>query len=462
MLDRKHLKNLENWWQKGMQRKPLLIRGARQVGKTTLVRMLSERLNLQLVEINLEKPWGFTSTFKDFNPHRTIEAIEFELNIDIDPQKSIIFFDEAQACPSVLGLLRYFYEEAQDYRVIATGSLLEFVLAEPTFSIPVGRIELYHIGPMNFLEFLSALDEEKAITRIKGYCLGDDIPDTVHDKLNHLVRIYSIIGGMPEAVACYAQTRSFKAVEKVKSEIIETFRLDFNKYNNRGNPHLLTKVFDSLPRLMGKKLVFSKIHPEYRSKELSKTFDQLCMAGITSKIFNCHANGVPMAAEKMERFFKVLLLDTGLLLTQLKLIPTDIDRIPELNLVNQGTLAEQFIGQHLYRLQPYFQAPELYYWAREKKSASAEVDYIIADNNQRIVPIEVKAGSTGKLRSLQIMVMEKSLSRAIRFSSAPPSVLRENRITAKGPVAFTLISLPHYLVGEISRLLTDGEIREKE
>lgn len=453
MLHRDCLDYLAAWCAKDENRKPMLIRGARQVGKTTLVRLLAKRLNFQLVELNMEKAWRFPMTLGDLEPRRTIEAIEFELNIDIDPSRSIVFFDEVQACPEVLPLLRYFYEEAPEFRVIATGSLLEFVLAEPEFSIPVGRVELCHLGPLTFEEFLRALKETQALARIEGYQLADPIPPTIHLKLNHLVRLYSIVGGMPEAVHHFAQHRSFKEVEKIKAEIVETFRLDFNKYHGKANPRLLTIVFDAMPRLIGRKMIYAHLDPHHRSDELAKAVSQLCLAGIAVKIFHSHANGVPLAAEKNDRFFKMMLLDTGLLLTKLGLAPPEIDRVEELNLVNNGMLAEQFVGQQLFQLQPAYRAPELFYWAREKKSSSAEVDFVITDGSQNIIPLEVKAGSSGKLRSLQIMVQEKSLPRAIRLCSAPPTILKETRKTTKGIVDFELISLPHYLVQQIPRLL---------
>jgi predicted AAA+ superfamily ATPase len=397
----------------------------------------------------------FTETFAALDPRRTIEAIEFELNTDIAPRASILFFDEAQACPSVLPLLRYFHEETPDYRVIVTGSLLEFALAEPEFSIPVGRIELHHLGPLTFEEFLRALGEDKALTKVETFHHGDDLTSSAHEKLNELARTYSVVGGMPEAVAAYAKTRSLRTVEKVKAGIIDTFRLDFHKYRGRTDPVLLARVFDALPRLMGRKLIYSHVDPHTRSGDLARAVEQLRLARLIAKVHNTRANGIPLAAERDDRFFKILGLDTGLLLTQLQVAPPDVARAAELNLVNRGALAEQFVGQHLYALAPAYRDPELHYWAREARSASAEVDFVIADARRRIVPIEVKAGGTGKLRSLQIMTHEKSLTVAVRFCSDRPTVFRERRKTVKGDVAFTLFSLPHYLVQQIDRLLVE-------
>ena len=259
---------------------------------------------------------------------------------------------------------------------------------------------------------------------------------------------------MPEAIAQYAASRSLKAVEKTKTEIIETFRLDFNKYGDKADPRLLRLAFDAIPRLAGKKLIYSHIDSHTRSSDLAKAVEQLRLARIITKVFHTHANGIPLAAERNDRFFKVIGLDSGLLLTQLQLAPTDILQAQELNLVNRGALAEQFIGQHLYVAGPAYREPELHYWIREAKSASAEVDFVIADEHQRVIPVEVKAGSTGKLRSLQVMAQEKSLDLAVRFCANPPSIYEEQRATVKGGVRFRLLSLPHYLVQQTPRLLS--------
>jgi len=417
--------------------------------------MLAQRLGLSLVELNMEKPWRFVPTLESLDPQQTIEAIEFELGIDIDPDGSILFFDEVQDCPRVLPMLRYFHEEASRYRVIATGSLLEFALAQPEFSVPVGRVELLHLPPLTFEEFLRALGEEKALGRIETYHLGDDLPPFAHGKLNRLARTYSVVGGMPDAVSVYAHTRSLRAVEEVKSGIIDTFRLDFRKYGGNANPRLLTLAFDAVPRLAGKKLIYSHIDAQARSGDVARAVEQLSLARIVAKVYNTHANGVPLAAERNDRFYKLLALDTGLLLTQLQLTPTDVVQVEELNLVNRGAVAEQFVGQHLYALPPAYRVPELHYWARQQRSSSAEVDFVIADERQRVVPVEVKAGSTGKLRSLQLIVLEKSLPVAVRFCSDPPSVLDERRKTVKGDASFRLLSLPHYLVQQTLRLLAE-------
>ncbi len=453
MLDRACLPQLLEWSGRTEGRKPLLIRGARQVGKTTLVRMLAERAGLQLVELNMEKPYRFVATLGDLNPRRTVEAIEFETNVRIEPGKTILFFDEVQACPSVLPLLRYLHEETPEFRVVATGSLIEFALAEPDFSMPVGRVELFHVGPLTFEEFLEAIGERMAVEVIANHRLGDPIAAPIHDRLNALVRLYSIVGGMPEAVAAFAKTRSFVTCERIKAQIIETFRMDFNKYRHRANPRLLTLAFDAVPSLAGRKLIYSHIDQNSRSDELSRAIEQLRLARVISKVYNCHANGVPLAAERNDRYFKVLSLDVGLLLSQLRLTPTEVERVGAIHLVNAGALAEQFIGQQLYALQPPAREPELHYWARERKAASAEVDYVVADGRHRVVPIEVKAGGTGRLRSLQVMVQEKGLQVAVRFCADPPTVLHERRGTVRGDVEFSLVSLPHYLVQQILRLL---------
>ena len=446
--------NLKSWYSR-KQRKPLLIRGARQVGKTTLVRLFSDREHIQLVEINCEKPWGFIPLIDKLDPGIVLQAIEFELNIRINPENSLIFFDEVQNTPSILKLLRYFYEDFPEYKVITTGSLLEFVLDEPQFSIPVGRLELMYLGPFSFEEFLKATGEQQSRDIVQNFLPGDDIDQHIHIKLTQLLRQYIAIGGMPEVIQAYTQKISMVELERIKNSIIDTFKLDFHKYKKNTKPQLLSIIFDSLPAQIGKKLKYSNIDKSYKSNEIGKSLHQLCLAKIVSKTFNTGCNGIPLGAEKKDRFFKCFMLDIGLIHTQLKLNPFETSEANELNYINNGALAEQLIAQQLIVQHQDFMEPELYYWAREKKASSAEVDFVITDNKRQIIPVEVKAGSTGSLRSLQIMVIEKSLHHAVRFNSMPPSIFQEKRNTVKGKSCFTLYSLPHYLSGQLLRIMNE-------
>ncbi len=451
MLYRNAIEPLKSWYSR-KQRKPLLIRGARQVGKTTLVRMFAEMENIQLIEINCEKPWGFLSLAEKLDPKIIIQAIEFEFNTTITPENSLIFFDEVQNTPSVLKLLRYFYEDFPEYRVITTGSLLEFVFDEPEFSVPVGRLDLMYLVPFSFEEFLGAVGEQSALKVLQNYQLDESIDQHIHLKLTQLLRKYIAVGGMPEVIYAYLQHHSMLELERIKNSIIDTFKLDFHKYRKNTNPKLLSIIFDSLPIQIGGKIKYSNIDKSYKSNDIGKSLNLLCLAKIVSKVFNTGCNGVPLGAEKKDRFFKCFMLDIGLIHTQLKLNPFEISEADELNYINKGALSEQLVAQQLIAQHQYFMEPELYYWAREKKASSAEVDFVITNSRRQIIPVEVKAGSTGSLRSLQIMVIEKSIRHAVRFNSMPPSIFHEKRNTVKGDSRFTLYSLPHYLAGQLQRL----------
>jgi len=451
-MSREGLQTLKSWYYR-KRRKPLMIRGARQVGKTTLIRLFTEMEHIELIEINCEKPWSFTPLFEELDPKKIIDAIEFELNCSILPAESLIFFDEVQNTPSVLKLLRYFYEEIPEYKIIVTGSLLEFVLDEPDFSLPVGRLEIMYLRPFSFEEFLLATGEESALSMIQNYQIGETIAQNYHFKLKKLLQTYIAVGGMPEVLNGYIEKQTMMELERIKNTIIDTFKLDFHKYHKKNDPKLLSIIFDALPLQIGRKIKYTNIDRGYKSKEINKSLYQLSLAGIVYKVFNSSCNGIPLAAEKKNNFFKCFLLDIGLIHTQLKLNPFEIMHENELNYINNGALSEQLIAGQLNHQYPEFQEPELYYWAREKKAASAEVDFVITDRKGRIIPIEVKSGSTGGMKSLQIMMIEKSLSHAIRFNSEPPSIFHENRETTLGHIKYNLYSLPHYLSGQVIRLM---------
>ena len=442
-------------WKDRPSRKPLIIRGARQVGKTWLVRKFAGQF-ANLVEINFDKNPEKAQLFAGRDISRCLQLLQIDCDAEIIPGKTLLFLDEIQGAPELLPLLRYFYEERGDLHVIAAGSLLEFLLADHDFSMPVGRVEYLHLGPMDTEEFLLALGQERLTKFLKDYSLDDNIPESIHLSLLNFLKLFWIIGGMPAAVAWYGNSGKLAEAIREHAVILQTYEDDFSKYRKRIYPERLRKVFRRIPALIGNKLKYVRLDPEERSRELADSLHLLEMARVIYRVRHSAGNGVPLGAEAKERDFKPLFLDTGLVSTSLGLRLPGLEVVDDLLMVNNGALAEQFVGQHLLYGGPSYEKPQLFYWNREQKSASAEVDYLIA-HEDKVVPVEVKAGKTGTLKSLQVFVAEKKSPVALRFNAMPPSCSRqETRLAGKDKVPFLLVSLPLYLVGQARRLIADG------
>jgi uncharacterized protein len=451
---RNALRDLKTW-KNQKNRKPLIVRGARQVGKTWLIRAFAKENFDNLLEINFDETPEQAKFFIKGDIDRCLQLLEIEHDLQIIPEKTLIFLDEIQTSPNILPYLRYFFEKRPELYVIAAGSLLEFLLSEHDFSMPVGRIEYLHLGPMTYEEFLMALDQEKLVTFLSTYNPRDSIPEPLHQKLIYFLKLYWIIGGMPAVIEAYRDSNSFQLSNKEQGIIIQTYEDDFTKYRKRIYPQRIRKTFHRIPAMVGKKLKYVNLDPEERSKDLADTLDMLEMAKIIYRVYHSAGNGVPLRAEIKERDFKPLFLDTGLMTRSLGINFTNLETEKEITLINSGTIAEQFIGQHLLYQNPSYEKPELYYWNRDKKSSSAEVDYLISINNQ-IVPVEVKAGATGSLKSLRLFLAEKKVSLALRFNSITPSVVEltvKNKNTSDHPYLF--LSLPHYLVCQAKRIMEE-------
>ena len=408
MLKRTALQYLKQW-QNRINRKPLVIRGARQVGKSFLVRIFAQDSGLDFVEINLELNDDCIGCFTTKDPRQIISLLELKISRKIIPGKTLLFLDEIQVAPQILAALRYFYELLPELHVITAGSLLEFVLEDHTFSMPVGRIEYLHLGPMTFKEFLTGIGRNQLRTFIEQYQIKDELPAVIHDELISLFRIYCIVGGMPEAVQIYQNSGSLLDVDSVKQSIILTYRDDFGKYGKRVNHIRLQKVFQKLPLQVGQKLKYVNLVRNEKSSDLKAALHLLALARVYAPVYHSGANGVPLRAESNEKMQKPLFLDIGLLTTSCGLSYADIVAVDDVTLVNSGAVCEQFIGQHLLYARPCYEEPELFYWCREKRQASSEVDYLQTCRST-ILPIEVKAGKTGALKSLQVFIKEKKLS----------------------------------------------------
>jgi predicted AAA+ superfamily ATPase len=433
-------------WHGKTHRKPLILRGARQVGKSTLVRQFAAAHGLTLNEINLEKHPELDRVFKSLDVKRILFEIEGLLGRTIGSERSLLFLDEVQATPHALAALRYFNEERPELPVVAAGSLLEFTLAKHAFSMPVGRVEYHHMGPLAFSEFIACTEPDLNPWR-EAAAHFEPVPETAHRRLLSRLREFLYVGGMPEAVQVFIESGSLSEVQEVHRSIAETYQDDFSKYAQHTDLVRLRRVFAQIPRNIGRKIKYVNLSREERAREIKACVELLCLAQVCQKVVASHCSGVPLAAEADEETYKLIFMDVGLVNHLCGGRWNDIADAPGQTLVNEGPLAEQFIGQHLaYRESG---RPQLHYWIREGKANNAEVDYVVARGTQ-IVPIEVKAGAGGSLKSLQQFVLEKNVREAVRFDLNPASKVTAVYHARSGQevneVTFDLLSLPLYAV----------------
>jgi predicted AAA+ superfamily ATPase len=443
-------------WLDSNPRKPLVMRGARQVGKTWLVRTVARENKLELIELNFEKEADLKTLFESNDPQRVLAQLEVRLGRSIDATRTLLFLDEIQAFPELLPKLRWFYEEMPELAIVAAGSLLDFVLADHTFSMPVGRISYYHLEPLSFEEFLTATDKGRALEMLQSLSIdeirqGDAILGPIHEMLLEQLRIYTLVGGMPDAMATWINTGSLVAVSQIHQELLSTYRDDFSKYSGRIDRERLDEVTQCVPRMLGNKFKYASVNRQVRSDSVKQALRLLCTARIVHKVEASSATGIPLGATVNSKSFKVIFLDCGLASAALGLQFVGQLSPRELVLANEGALAEQLVGQALRVREPYFVEPKLYYWLREKKGSESEVDYVI-QNGMELLPIEVKAGRTGSLKSLHVFMHERQLPHAIRLNAEPPSVVRATSSVVGHPCAYNLLSLPLYMAGQVSRL----------
>jgi predicted AAA+ superfamily ATPase len=445
-------------WLNNKNRKPLIIRGARQVGKSTLVELFAKQHGLTLLNVNLERHPALNKTFISNDPEHILQQIEALPKMPMLDENSILFLDEIQAIPKAIPTLRYFYEEQTGLPLVSAGSLLEFALADHSFSMPVGRIQYCHLGPMTFSEFLLALGEDKLYQFISQYKWGQTVGAVMHQRLMQLLRSYYFVGGMPEAVSVFAEQQNFRAVSEVHNSIIETYREDFPKYAGSRNLNRLLNVFNFAARNVGKKVKYSQISRDEQSITLKKDLELLCMARVISKVIHSHCSGLPLQADIEEKIYKLLFLDIGLMNAISGLNWRAISSLDEMSLINEGSIAEQFIGQHLQYLLAENPNRELNYWLREGRSSNAELDFVIALEGA-IIPIEVKAGATGRLKSLHQFMAEKQPPFAIRFDASEPKLSHISTTVIQKKqskqIDYSLLSLPLYLVERLGVVIEE-------
>jgi predicted AAA+ superfamily ATPase len=401
-------------WKNQSPRKVLLLRGARQVGKTYSVRELGKTFP-QYIEVNFEEHPDISSFFTDtHDPKKIVPKLSAYFEKPIIPGETLLFFDEIQACPAALSTLRFFYEELPSLHVIATGSLLEFVLTEIP-SHGVGRIRSIFMFPMTINEFLSACHADALRKLISETALDRPLDAAFHHQLVDLLKTYLLVGGMPEAVKTYVETHDFLKCQRVLDDLLITFKDDFAKYKKHAPTARLAEVLEASARQLGHRFMYSKAESASSNPSIKAATEMLAQAGLVHKIYHSSAHGLPLGAQINSRMFKILPLDTGITQRLLGLNLGQILTASDFSAINKGGLAEQMVGlQLLAEAEPYV-PPQLYFWQRESKSGQAEVDYII-QKNESVLPIEVKAGTKGQMQSLFLFMQERGLQRGLRVS----------------------------------------------
>lgn len=421
MYCKRLIDNYLSEWASRDTHKPVLLRGARQVGKSTAVKELSKKFD-SFVEINFEKQPKYKILFDDdLDVKRIVPQISAIYGTSIKPGQTLLFLDEIQECPRAIMALRFFKEDMPELHVIAAGSLLEFALKElPTFG--VGRIHSMFMYPMTFDEFLEANGQQLLIETRNEASIDNPLPEPIHNKLVDFLRTYMLVGGMPEAVKTWVEYHDYIRCQEVQDDIVVTYEDDFPKYKKNVDPTLLRRTLRSVAVQAGKKFVYTKVGLDYKTAKVKKAVELLTLAGILHPVTHTDANGLPLGSEEDKSYQKMLLLDTGLLLRLLNMSLGDVSELTTqiltasaTDLANKGPMAEMVVGlEMLHNMSPNIRH-ELYYWVRHAKNSQAEIDYI-ATYLQTVVPIEVKADTQGGMKSLWAFMRDKRLHYAIRCS----------------------------------------------
>jgi predicted AAA+ superfamily ATPase len=427
-------------WKKSRSRRPLLVRGARQVGKTYSITEFAKAEFENHVTVNFEERPEFSMCFESLDTKEIVEKISVLSESEISARKTLLFFDEIQECPKAILALRYFYEKVPELHVIAAGSLVEFAFKSSNFRMPVGRITFLFMGPLSFDEFLGALGVDKLRQYLGSVNIGSDIDPLYDRELVKFFRKYLIIGGMPGVVADYLKGISPEEINMVQTSIIKTYQADFSKYSSTAKHKYLKDVFISAPRMVGERYKYSRVNPGVQSRDLKEALQLLEEAQCLNRVIHSAGHGVPLGAQTNEKKFKILFLDVGLMQRSLGL-STELMFNDKLMTANLGAVVEQYVGQEILAANDCYEERNVYFWARDAKGSSAEVDYLVTSGSM-VYPVEVKSGKTGTLKSMRLFLKEHpSCPFGIRFSMQGLSL--HDRI----------LSVPLYLVRHWERLV---------
>ncbi len=440
MFNRKMQENLDLWAAK-TSRKPLVLRGARQVGKTSAVHMFSKKFD-QYIYLNLDRAEDKAYFKNDFPFQNLLDAIFFSKNIEKNDGKTLIFIDEIQNSPRAVNLLRYFYEDTPELYVIAAGSLLESLI-DNQISFPVGRVEYLAMRPCTFEEYLLASNEKKALEILDQ----QPFPEFVHDKLSGLFREFAIIGGMPAIVANFLENRDYVKLKPIYDGLIVSYLDDVEKYaRNATMRHVIRHIINSSFMAAGERIKFEGFgNSSYRSREIGDAFRLLEKAMLLQLVYPVVNERLPVDVKY--RTPKLQMVDTGLV-NHMAGLQGELLRTGLVDAAFTGKIAEHLAGQELISSESSVLA-RLNYWLRDSRNSQAEIDWVIPFKSM-LIPVEVKSGHIGKLKSLHLFMDKAPNPWAVRLYSGK---MKLEEATTPGGKRFSLISLPFYLAGRILKVL---------
>ena len=418
-------------WKMSKGRKSLILRGARQVGKTFAVRKLGKSYP-DFYEINLEKRKDLHSVFEEnLDPIRILKDLSVDRGAPIRPGETLLFIDEIQACPQAILSLRYFYEEMHELHVIGAGSLLEFAIEQ--IGLPVGRVQTMNVFPVSFAEFLVAKGQSLLLEAILERI---DLSQLSLKIAIALLAEYFVVGGLPEVVASWAADEQPLEIEEKLVSIVSAYRQDFEKYAKKSQLKYLNLLLQHVPLQIGQKFKFHGIG-EYRKRELAPCLELMEKAQIVHMVYHTSGQGVPLGSQCDLERYKVILFDVGVTQRLLGLNLKGWFLKPDLAFANHGALTESFVGQEMMAYAPASTRNPLYYWQREARGSEAEVDYLTTFNAE-VIPVEVKAGKGSTLKSLH------------SFLSSHPKSPYGFKISLSERSTFEkIVSIPLYAVFEV-------------
>lgn len=401
-------------WKSEVSRKPLLMRGPRQVGKSTAVHQLAQSFQY-FIEVDFEVQRNLQALFSSsLNPEDICEQLSLYYSVPIIEGKTLLFFDEIQSCLPAISSIRYFYERMPNLHLIAAGSLLEFALQElPSFG--VGRVRSLFIRPFSFNEFLIACEQNDLAELINKSSGSNPIPDLIHKKIITQYKRFLAIGGMPEVVAKYVSSGDMLACMKIIDDLVISYQDDFAKYKKLVPANRIKEAFDAVVLQMGGKFVYAKAALTSDARQIKSAIELLILAGLVIPVTHTSSNGIPLGAEVDPKKRKMLIFDTGIFQRLLGLNIGELMISDSFEVVNKGALAELSVGLELSKLSSHYHNDQLYYWQRESVSGNAEIDYVF-QKGDLIIPIEVKSGIRGSMQSLHLFLKEKKIEEGIRFS----------------------------------------------